>query len=155
MPDDSTAASSGPRSGGADRAVLVVPVNDVERLAALCALARLQASAVPVPGVGCVLVPDRPAETEAGAARLSRLVRGADVLVVRRSGDRDTGAAWRGGLRGAVDVDAPLLLANWPAAVEGLLAGELDPARAGGVRSTAGSRVRVALRLLSGPRRWS
>ncbi|MCI2239736.1 hypothetical protein MO973_41660 [Paenibacillus sp. TRM 82003] len=154
MPDDSTAASSGPRSGGAGRAVLVVPVNDVERLAAVCALAGVRASVVLVRGVGCVVVPDRPADAEAGAARLSRLVRGADVLLVSRTGGRDAGAAWRGGVRGAVDADAALLLASWPATVEGLLAGELDPAEAGGVRSAAGPRARLAWRLLRGPRRW-
>ncbi|WP_432534792.1 hypothetical protein [Kineococcus arenarius] len=153
MADDGTQASFGERPDRTGRAVLVVPVNDVERLATLCVLAGFQASVVPVRGVGCVVVPDRASEARSSAVRLSRLLRGADVVLLRRDEGATDAAAWRGGVRGEVDADAALLLASWPAAVGQLLSGELDPA-AGGTPTGADSRARAAWKLLRGRGRW-
>lgn len=152
-----TEESSGtPRSADshvARSAVIVVPVNDVARMVALCRVVGLTGTVVPVRSVGCVVVLGSDSGLRRPVARLSRLVRGADVLLVERSGDVHVGRAWRRGAEAAADVE--VLLASWPAAVRDLLSGSLDPFEVAGVGIGQGSRPRALTTLLRAPRRWS
>ncbi|GAA4987466.1 hypothetical protein [Kineococcus glutinatus] len=139
----------------APRSVLVVPVADAERLAGVCTLARVRAHVVPVAGAGCVLVPAGggavgPADAGRAAAKLSRLVQGADVVVLTAGADAVSAQGWRGGVR-QQDPRAGLLLSSWPDDVQRLLLGRLDPAGvAGALEGGTGSRWRAAWRMARG-----
>jgi len=128
-----------------------VPVADAERAADLCALASVAADVVPVDGVGAVVVPG-PGEAEAGARALSKLLRGADVVVLTATQDAVAAQRWRGGARGE-DPRAGLLLATWPDDVQRLLLGRLAPADAPGTTSSAGRSRWRAVRSLVRARR--
>ena len=131
--------------------LLVVPVADPARLASVCTLARVRGRLVPVEGAGCVLLPEPADGAQDAAAKLSRLVQGADVVLLALDGDVITAQRWRGGTRGQ-DAAAPgLLLSTWPDAVQGLLLGRLDPAHADGAREVGhGSRWKAAWGLARG-----
>ena len=131
--------------------MLVLPVTDAERAADLCALASVVADVVPVEGVGAVVVP-APGGAEAGARALSKLLRGADVLVLTATQDAVAAQRWRGGARGE-DPRAGLLLATWPDDVQRLLLGRLAPADVLGAASSAGRSRWGAVRSLARLRR--
>ena len=139
---------SAPQDG---RPLLVVPVADAERLAPVCTLARVRGRLVPVEGAGCVLVPQDAGGAQEAAAKLSRLVRGADVVLLGVDGNAVTAQRWRGGVRGQ-DAAAPgLLLSTWPDTVQRLLLGGLDPSEVAGARDVGhGSRWRAAWGLARG-----
>ena len=131
--------------------MLVLPVADAERAADLCALASMSADVVPVAGVGAVVLPAA-GQAGAGAQALSRLLRGADVLLLTAGEDAVAAQLWRGGARGE-DPRAGLLLATWPDDVQRLLLGRLEPGDVAGTASSAGRSRWRALRSLVGARR--
>jgi len=157
-------------SGGAHRAVVVLPVASAERAADLCALGGVSATCVPVAGAGVVVVPDPVGDAGPGLAgidaaeRTSRLLRGVDVVLLLVGGgtgaeDGGTGEGqvdaqtWRGGQQATGGRPAGLLLASWHDDVLRLLLGRLDPAEAPGAVSSAGRGRWSAVRSLLRPRR--
>lgn len=83
-------------TSGTTRTGVLVPVAAAQRAAQLASVAGLTADAVPGPG-GVLLVPRSPQTDDAPVARLSRLLRGADVLVLRLANQRVDVARWRAG----------------------------------------------------------
>lgn len=168
-------------SGGAHRAVVVLPVASAERAADLCALGGVSATCVPVSGAGVVVVPDGLEGVGPGLAgvdaaeRTSRLLRGVDVVLLLVGGGDGAGGApaptdgagqgqgsgegqvdaqtWRGGQQATGGRPAGLLLASWHDDVLRLLLGRLDPADAPGAVSSAGRGRWSAVRSLLRPRR--
>jgi hypothetical protein len=106
-------------------------------MATVCAVMRLQADVVPAAGAGVAVVPQDPAAAADAAQDLSRTLRGADVLLLVRSGDHVTAERWRGGAL----QDAPaagLLLSGLPEVVERLLLSGTSASSLPGAVSTAG-----------------
>lgn len=170
IPGTGGGPSSDP-SGGAHRAVVVLPLSSAERAADLCALGGVSATCVPVSGAGVVVVPDARDGVGPGLAgvdvaeRTSRLLRGVDVvLLLVGGGDGAAGGVgegqvdaqtWRGGQQATGGRPAGLLLASWHGDVLRLLLGRLDPADADGAVSSAGRGRWSAVRSLLRPRRTS
>ncbi len=161
-------------SGGARRAVLVLPVATAPRAADLCALSGVSATCVAVERAGVVVVPDAREGVSPGMAgvdaaeRTSRLLRGVDVvLLLVGGGSGPTGAGpadaglegqvdvqtWRGGQQATGGRPAGLLLASWPDDVLRLLLGRLEAAAVDGAVSSAGRGRWSAVRSLLRPRR--
>ncbi|ABS04644.1 hypothetical protein [Kineococcus radiotolerans] len=123
------------------RSVLVVPVANARKLAEVCTAAGVNAFVVPVKGLGCVLVTEDPATGEADAGTLSRLLQGAEVVLLTVGEDSIEGQTWAGGRRGE-DPRPGLLLSVWPDVVQQLVLGRLDPAEAAGAAAGGdGSRI--------------
>lgn len=131
------------------RAVVLVPVAEADRLAAMCTLARVQATVAPVADVGCAVVPTDATSGEDAAQRLSRLLGRADVLLLTSSEGQVEAERWRAGA--LADAPAPgLVLASLPDTVERLLLGS-DPAGLAGAVSTRGmSRLAAARAAVAG-----
>jgi hypothetical protein len=131
---------------------VVLPVADASRAADLCSLAAVDAGCVAVPGVGTVVVPVDAAGARDGAERLSRLLRGAEVVLLQAAEDRVSAQRWHGGTR-EEDPVAGLLLATWPDDVQRLLLGRLSPGEVSGAASSTGRGRWRALRSLLRSRR--
>ena len=132
------------------RSVLVVPVADARRLAEVCTLAQVHAHVVPVRGLGCVLVTEDPGTGEQDVQTLSRLVQGAELVLLTVGEDSIEGQTWSAGVRGT-DPRPGLLLSVWPDVVQQLVLGRLDPAQAAGAATGGeGSRMGAFWKLLRG-----
>ena len=140
--------------GAGGRTLLVAPVAAAARLADVCTLARVRGRLVPVEGAGCVLLPEVGQDPGEAAARLSRLVQGADVVVLTVAEDAVTAQRWRAGSRQQDPPSAGLLLSTWPDDVQRLLLGRIDAADVAGTRTAGrGSRWRAAWSLARSRRR--
>jgi hypothetical protein len=127
----------------------VLPVPTAARAADLCALAGVSADVVPVLPAGIAALPVAGGTASPGsgvpagawgvdaAERLSRLLRGLDVVLLLAGEDQVSAQRWAGGARGE-DPRAGLLLATWPDDVQRLLLGRLDPADVEGSATSAG-----------------
>jgi hypothetical protein len=132
------------------RSVLVVPVVNARKLAEVCTLADVHAHVVPVKGLGCVLVTQDPATGEADAQTLSRLITGAEIVLLTVGEESIEGQTWRDGDRGE-DPRPGLLLSVWPDVVQQLVLGRLDPAEAAGsAQGGDGSRMGALWKLFRG-----
>lgn len=132
------------------RSALVVPVLNAKKLAEVCTLADVHAHVVPVKGLGCVLVTEDPATGEADAATLSKIVSGAEIVLLTVGEESIEGQAWTGGERGD-DPKPGLLLSIWPDVVQQLVLGRLDPAEAAGSAAGGdGSRAGAFWKLFRG-----
>ncbi|GAA0324353.1 hypothetical protein [Kineococcus aurantiacus] len=132
------------------RSVLVAPVLDARKLAEVCTAAGVSATVVPVKGLGCVLVTADPSSGEADALTLSRLLRGAEVVLLTVGEESIEGQTWVGGERGA-DPKPGLLLSVWPDVVQQLVLGRLDPSEAAGAAAGGqGSRFGAFRKLFRG-----
>jgi hypothetical protein len=132
------------------RSVLVAPVANAKKLAEVCTVAGVEAFVVPVKGLGCVLVTADPATGEADAQTLSRLVQGAEIVLLSVGEDSIEGQTWAGGRRGE-DPRPGLLLSVWPDVVQQLVLGRLDPAEAAGAAAGGeGSRIGAFWKLFRG-----
>ncbi|WP_432562769.1 hypothetical protein [Kineococcus sp. SYSU DK003] len=132
------------------RSALVVPVANAKKLAEVCTLAEVHAHVVPVKGLGCVLVTEDPGTGEQDAQTLSRLVQGAEIVLLTVGEESIEGQTWRSGERGE-DPRPGLLLSVWPDLVQQLVLGRVDPAEAAGAAASGeGSRRGAFWRLLRG-----
>ena len=124
-------------------AVLVLPVARARELAQLCALVGAHGVLVPVGRSAHALVLHEPAAADVAAQQISRILRGAEVLLVTRSG-AEGGSSSAGQLQatrwraGAVHeaLTAGVLLATLPDVLERLVLGLGDPADAPGAVDT-------------------
>jgi len=134
------------------RSVLVVPVPDAKKLAEVCTVAGIHAHVVPVKGLGSVLVAADPASGEEYAAALSKLVEGAEIVLLTVGEESIEGQTWRNAERGD-DPKPGLLLSVWPDVVQQLVLGRLDPAEAAGAAQGGdGSRMGALWKLFRNPR---
>ncbi|MGQ7298085.1 hypothetical protein [Quadrisphaera sp. KR29] len=144
-------------SEGARRAVLVLPVLDAERAADLCAMSGVAAACAPVAGAGVVAVPAAREDVLPGLAgvdaaeRLSRLLRGLDVVLLLTEGEQGqegqvTAQTWRGGQQARDGRPAGLLLASWPGDVLRLLLGSLEAGAVTGATTSVGRSRWTAVR---------
>jgi hypothetical protein len=132
------------------RSVLVAPVANAKKLAEVCTIAKVNAFVVPVKGLGCVLVTEDPATGEADAETLSRVLQGAEIVLLTVGQDSIEGQSWVGGERGD-DPKPGLLLSVWPDLVQQLVLGRLDPAEAAGAAAGGeGSRIGAFWKLFRG-----
>lgn len=128
------------------RSVLVAPVADAARFAAVCAALRLDVDAVPVEGAGIVAVLHPNSDGRAAVQALSRVLGRADVLLLVRREGQVVAERWRAGAL----QDAPaagLLLSGLPAAVERLVLSDEPASAEPGATSSVGL-PRGRLRLL-------
>lgn len=151
-------------SQGARRAVLVLPVSDAERAADLCAMSGVAAVCAPVSGAGVVAVPAPREGVLPGLAgvdaaeRLSRLLRGLDVVLLLAEGEAGqegqvSAQTWRGGQQAPDGRPAGLLLASWPGDVLRLLLGSLEVGEVPGSATSVGRNRWTAVRGLLRARR--
>ncbi|MCL2423953.1 MAG: hypothetical protein FWD11_08715 [Micrococcales bacterium] len=129
-------------------AVLLTQVVEAEPLAAVCALAGVQADAVASPAGSLAILAD-PTTGATAAANVSRVLAGTHVVLVeRRDGSIEAGV-WSRGARGEEVVAPGLLLAEGPAVLEDLLLGDTTASDLEGAVPSAGISRFKALRLLS------
>jgi hypothetical protein len=103
--------------------VLVAPVADAARFAAVCAALRLDVDAVPVEAAGVAAVLHPHVDGAAAVRALSRVLGRAEVLLLVRTEGQVVAERWRAGA--LQDAPAPgLLLSGLPGAVERLVLGD-------------------------------
>jgi hypothetical protein len=130
-------------------ALLVVPVPDAGRLAAACALVRVDATVVPLEGAGSAVVLDDPQTGEDAGQRLSRVLGQADVVLLTRREGQVTARGWRAGA--ITEAQAPgLVLFHLPDLAEKLLMGAPAGEQPGAVSSRGMSRMSAARAAVSG-----
>lgn len=141
-----------------ERVVLVVPVAEAERVAAVAALVRQRVDVAPLDGRGCVVAPQSATTDPDGvAAALSRAVPAAPLLVLRSDVGADGGAVrveqWTRGSRDlGADVESSpgLVLANLPDDVERVLHGAVGVPDLPGATTSAGMGRLTAARAAAG-----
>ena len=130
-------------------AVLVVPVPDADRMAAACALVRVEATVVPFDGAGTGVVLDAPEGSADAAERLSRVLGQVEVVAFERRGDQVEAATWQGGRRTG-SRPAGAAIACLPEHAEKLVLGAEAGSFPGAVSSAGMSRVAAARAAVSG-----
>lgn len=130
-------------------AVVVAPVPDAGRLAAACALVRVDATVVPLEGAGAGIVLEEPAGAREAAERLSRVLGQVEVALFERLEDRVEASTWRGGAQVATPA-AGAALACLPGTAERLVLGGDAGAFPGAVSSRGMSRMAAARAAVAG-----
>ncbi|MFP5336695.1 MAG: hypothetical protein ACLGIV_15420 [Actinomycetes bacterium] len=130
-------------------AVLVVGVPDAERLAAACALVRVDATVVPFDGAGAGVVLDDPAGATAAAQRLSRVLGQVELALFERRENQVDATTWRAGEQVGTPA-AGAALACLPGAAERLVLGADAATQPGAVSSRGMSRMAAARTAVSG-----
>ena len=130
-------------TGGLVRAALLLPLTSAGQAAALAASLGMDADAVPA-SRGVLVLPRSGALEEPLAARASRLLRSADVLVLRLADERVAVHRWRAGR--LVDTPAYGLVGGLDGDAERVLLGWLPASEASGVVGTEGIDQRTAAR---------
>lgn len=149
VPDDLSELDSPAESPSV--ALVVTQVAAAEPLAAACVLALVQVDVVPTP-IGAVAVLKDPANAEAGAGAISKLLRTVPVVLLERREGQVSAARWAEGRRERT-LPAGLVLSDAPPVVEDLLLGFVDVGSLPDVVTSVGISRWKAMRLLAGSAR--
>jgi hypothetical protein len=128
-------------------ALVITPVAAAAPLAAACALAKVDADAVPSE-VGAIAVLRDPVAGPAGAGAVSRLLRQVPVVLLERRESQMSASQWVAGEH-TRDLPPGLVLSDAPEVLEDLLLEGRDPSGVEGVVTSVGMSAFTAMRTLA------